>query len=147
MPNCILEKDCDTFTIYYEARGRIDSLTIFQDKIFLSTIVTYNDPNFPNIILSIAKNNTFKNSKFEIFNKDTRIEFTVDSENTSVLITPNIGGYLLDIIEDESSEIGLKEVRIPIDQEVIIEFFNFDYVYDYIAAYNCFIRNGGKLQH
>ncbi|GGD34297.1 hypothetical protein GCM10011343_25230 [Flavobacterium orientale] len=66
-----------------------------------------------------------------------------------MLITNSFDVSLVEIriISKEGEEIKFDENYTKVDDKVVIECYNFDYMYDYITPFNCFKGPGKKLFH
>lgn len=145
-PNCITHNTDNKFNIYYNATGQ-DTLSIYLDNKYLANYSTYYDFNFPNLIASVDYDYINQDSKIEIINKKRKIVFTVDKENKSVLIKPSFDIHLVETIvnNDEKETINFDKKYHKQKDSVVVECFNFDYVYEYITSYTCFKKTGKKL--
>jgi hypothetical protein len=148
-PNCIKNEKNENFNIYFKSISEKIVLKIFIDDNFISNYTTYIDLNFPNLILSIENKMIGHDTKIKIFYEEKKIEFIIDKENKSVLITPSFDVYLVDIKDNnkEGEKINFEKKYTKVKDGVVVECFNFDYVYEYIPTYNCFKRTGRKLFH
>lgn len=146
-PECIPFERSSKFTVYFNSKNEILDLKIYLDGVFMSQFTTYYDLHFPNLVLSIENELLKQNSIVEIFFQQKRIEFEVNQEVRSVYVHPSFDVTLVEFSNSEQdNQINrVEKKQAEIQDEVIIEFFNFDYVYDYIPAFNCFKRTGKKL--
>lgn len=148
-PSCIKNEKNENINIYFKSISENVVLKIFIDDIFKSNFTTYNDHNFPNLILSMENKMIGHDTNIKIFYEEKKIEFTIDKEIKSVLITPSFDVSLVEIKanQKDGEEIKFEKKFVKVEDKVIVEYFNFDYVYDYLPAYTCFKKNGKKLFH